>query len=638
MLKKYFVLYFSFFIFHFSFSQGYNPDKVNKHVGDIYAQALQKASAEQYNDAIVLLNKCVEMDAKMVDAYLSLGGIYNQIKKYPAAIKSYENAMELDSVYSFEYHLPYSISLAGNGEFEKALQAVNVFLSSTKLNQESIKSAEYRKQTYLFAIDYAKKHSLSNYVFAPKNLGDSINTKDLEYYPSLSLDGKKMVFTRRVNNDEDFYESDWVNGAWSKARPLEGKVNTNFNEGAQTVSVDGEMMIFTGCNYPEGLGSCDLYIAYKTKNGWSEPENLGPPVNTEYLETSPTLSPDKKDLYFSSDRPGGYGGRDIWVSHHLSNGQWGEPENMGPTINTVGNEGCPFMYPDNQTLFFNSNGHAGYGQSDLFFSKKINDSTWGSPENLGYPINTIDEEGSLIVAADGKTAYFTSDRFDTRGGLDIYSFELRQDIRPPKTLWVKGKVYDAKTKTGLPSMVELTDIKSHISISKLQTDETGQYLTTLPVGGDYAFNVNRKGYLFYSENYNLTDSLNDSSFTADIPLQPLNAGVGLVLKNIFFDTKKFDLKPESLPELDKIIQLMTDNPDLKILISGHTDNVGNDENNKKLSEDRALAVVRYLLASRKISKERLQYKGFGATRPVADNATDAGRAQNRRTELTVISN
>ena len=634
------IILFHFFIFN-SFiaakAQWYNPDKVDQKAGDMYGQALQLAQDEKYTEAITEINKSLVIDPKLVDAYLSRAGIYTALKNYKASIADFETAFQLDSVYTKEYHLPYSISLAGDGQFDKALDAVNNFLSSDKLSDESIKSANYRKGTYEFAINYAKEHPAKNYVFAPQNLGDSINTANSEYFPSLTIDGKQLVFTRRVA-DEDFYESFLVNGKWTKAIPLPGKVNTNLNEGAQNISQDGQWIVFTGCNYPEGFGSCDLYISYKTKDGWSEAENLGNVVNTDAWESSPSLSPDKRDLYFSSSRPGGYGGSDIWVTHRANNGQWSQPENLGPTINTKGDEGCSFIYSDNQTLFFNSDGHPGYGQSDLFFSKKQPDGTWSEPENLGYPINTIDNEGSLIVAADGKTAYYASDRSDSKGGLDIYSFELRNDIRPPKTLWVKGKVFDTNTKQGLPSSVELTDINTRQVISNVQTDEDGNYLTTLPVGKDYAFNVNRKGYLFFSEHYNININSNDSAYTADIPLQPIEAGAEIILKNIFFDTKKSELKPASMIELDKVIQLMNDNPKLVILISGFTDNVGNDADNLKLSTERALSVVHYLLASRQIAKERLQYKGFGATKPIADNSTDQGKAMNRRTELTVISN
>ncbi len=231
--------------------------------------------------------------------------------------------------------LPYSISLAGTGRFAAALAAVNKFLFNPKLNDRSIKAGEFRKKTYEFAIDYDKSHPQKDYVFKPTNLGDSINTTALEYFPSLTIDGKKMIFTERINRNEDFYESDLINGKWGKAFPLPGSINSStFNEGAQNISQDGQWLVFTGCNFPEGLGSCDLYISYLTKNGWSEPQNLGPNVNSEFWESTPSLSPDKRDLYFSSNVPGGFGGKDIWVCHRNDKGQWDEPLNLGAEINT----------------------------------------------------------------------------------------------------------------------------------------------------------------------------------------------------------------------------------------------------------------------------------------------------------------
>jgi outer membrane protein OmpA-like peptidoglycan-associated protein len=295
------------------------------------------------------------------------------------------------------------------------------------------------------------------------------------------------------------------------------------------------------------------------------------------------------------------------------------------------------MHADNETLYFNSNGHPGYGMTDLFFSKKVNDSSWTVAENLGYPINTIDDEGSLIVAADGKTAYYASDKSDSKGGLDIYTFQLRDDIRPLQTLWVKGRVFDKKTGKGLPSSVELTDINSRSTVSRLQTDEDGNYLVTLPVGKDYAFNVNRKGYLFYSDNFSLAKNAADSDFVKNIPLQPIEAGAEIILKNIFFDTKQFELKPGSVAELDKVVALLNDNPNLKIEIGGHTDNIGQPKDNLLLSENRAKAVVNYLL-QKGIKAPRLTAKGFGATKPIAENGNENGRALNRRTELSVLSN
>lgn len=636
--KHTFLFLLSHFFFFIAYSQWYDPEKVNPKAVEIFMSAIEDADNYKYPEAIGKINQATGIEPKFVNAYLSLAGIYANMKKYDSSVFFFEKSIGMDSVYAATYFLPYSISLAGTGQFEKALKAVTIFLQNNKLNQQSIKAGNYRKGVYEFAIDYAKKHPANNYVFAPKNLGAAVNSSWPEYYPSLTIDGSRLIFTRRVNNDEDFYESTLVNGQWDKAKPLGGKVNTNLNEGAQNISQDGEWIIFTGCNYPEGQGSCDLYISRRTNNGWSEAENLGPIVNTDFWESAPSLSPDKKDLYFSSSQAGGYGGKDIWVSHRNEKGRWERPENLGPAVNTNGDESCAFMYADNQTLFFNSNGHQGYGATDLFFTKKLGDTAWSEPVNLGYPINTIDDEGSMIVAADGKTAYYAGDGKDNLGGLDMYSFELREDIRPPKTLWVKGKVFDAKTKQGLPSSVELTDIMSRQLVSKVQTDEDGNYLTTLPIGKDYAFNVNRKGYLFFSENYDLRQHTIDSVFTADIPLQPIEPGASIVLKNIFFDSKKTDLKPESMAELNSVIKLMIENPNLKILISGHTDNVGKPQDNSMLSTNRALAVINYLLASRQIAKGRLQYKGFGETKPIADNTTEEGKAKNRRTEMSVISN
>jgi outer membrane protein OmpA-like peptidoglycan-associated protein/tetratricopeptide (TPR) repeat protein len=622
----------------FASAQWYDPDKVDHQANTIYSLAINKAQNGDYINSIKMINEALKIEPKFVDAYLSLAGINANMKNYAESLNQFEKAFSLDSVYTHDYLLPYSISLAGKGRFTDALNAVNKFLSDTTINERSRKAGEFRKDTYQFAIDYANTHPDKNYVFKPENLGDSINTTDLEYFPSLTIDGKKMIFTRRVNDNEDFYESDLNSETWGKAFRLPGNINsTTFNEGAQNISQDGKWLIFTGCNFPQGLGSCDLYISYLTKNGWSEPVNLGRNVNSEFWESTPSLSPDKRDLYFSSNVPGGFGGKDIWVCHRNENGKWEEPLNLGAEVNTAGDESTPFIHADNQTLYFNSNGHPGYSDKpDLFVTRKLPNGKWSKPENLGYPINTIDDEGSLVVAADGKTAYYSSDRSDTKGGLDIYTFQLRQDLRPLKTLWVKGQVYDKKTKEGLPSSVELTDINTRQLISKLQTDEDGNYLVTLPVGNDYAFNVSRKGYLFYSENYNISTTAPDSTFQADIPLQPLEVDAHVVLKNVFFDTKRTELKPESITELDNVVKLMNENPKIKILIVGYTDNVGKPSDNLALSKGRAVAVVNYLFG-KGIINERLTLKGLGETNPIEDNKTEEGRALNRRTELSVVS-
>jgi outer membrane protein OmpA-like peptidoglycan-associated protein len=323
------------------------------------------------------------------------------------------------------------------------------------------------------------------------------------------------------------------------------------------------------------------------------------------------------------------------VSHRTNKG-WSPAQNMGPQVNSPGGEIAPFIHADNETLYFTSDGLLGYGGTDLYMLKKDHRTgKWSAPRNLGYPINTIDDEGGLFVAADGKTAYYSSDRTDSRGGLDLYKFELRQDVRPARTLYVQGYVYDANTKKGLPSSVELIDNNTNTTRTKVQTDETGFYFITLPIGNDYTFTVNRQGYLFFSKLYELSKERPDSTYKMDIPLQPIEMNASVTLKNVHFETNSTTLLPVSLVELDKLLQLLNENPQIKVLVSGHTDNVGAPSDNLKLSNNRAKAVADYLI-SKGIDSKRLTWKGFGETKPVADNKTEQGRAKNRRTEFTIV--
>jgi outer membrane protein OmpA-like peptidoglycan-associated protein/tetratricopeptide (TPR) repeat protein len=616
----------------------YNPASIDKKAVALYNQAMQRAEEGNLSLSAGLLLQSIEIDEKYVDAYLSLGGIYHDMRNYKNSVLYYEKAFALDPTYTMEYKLPYSINLAGLGEFEKALAAINEVLDKKPpKNPNSLKAAEYRKRSYEFAVDYAKKHNNPSYVFAPKNVGANVNSGESEYFPSLTIDGSELVFTRRLNAfNEDFFYSRSNNAQWEKAKPMEGNVNTDQNEGAQNISQDGEWLVFTGCNRRDGFGSCDIYISYHDRQGWTEAINLGGWVNSDQWESQPCLSPDKRDLYFASRRHGGFGGSDIYVSHLQANGKWGEPENLGPTINTSGDEQCPFIHADNQTLYFTSNYWPGYGDDDLFLTRRGPNAVWSKPENLGYPINTISKEGTLFITADGTTAYYSSDRNDSRGGLDIYSFDLREDVRPNRTLWVKGQVFDKKTTKGLPSSVELIELGSKQVISKVQTDEQGNYLITLPVGKDYAFNVNRRGYLFYSDNYPLSKESPDSVYQKNIPLQPIEVNASIVLNNIFYGVNKYSLDTSSQVELDKVVQLMAENPTVKIEISGHTDNTGKPADNLTLSNNRAKAVINYL-GSKGIAATRLSFKGFGATKPIADNKTEQGKAKNRRTELRVVA-
>jgi len=619
-------------------AQTFDPEKVNKKAIDAYERALIRLRDGYVADAIPLLKKAIEIDPSYADAMLSLGGSYGELKQYQLAVDQYEKGRAMDTAYFQYYYLPYSINLAGLGRFNEAVRAIDQFLAIPQLSDRSIKSGLYRKKCYLFGVQYAAKYPSVNYVFAPANLGDKINSERSEYYPSITIDDSLFVFTRRGDGfREDFFEASILGDKqYTPSKLIDGDINYEPSKGAINISQDGEWLLFAGYNFRGGYGDFDIYISYYTPTGWSEPENLGGNINTESWESSPSLSPDNRALYFSSNRPGGYGGKDLFVSYRLPNGKWSKALNMGPNINTGGDELAPFIHADNASLYFTSDGLPGYGNSDIFLCRKGPNNEWSLPENLGYPINTIENEGSLFVASNGKTAYYASDRTDSRGGLDIYTFDLRKDVRPARTLYVKGKVFDMATGKGLPSAVELIDNGSQQSISNVQTDETGYYFIALPVGKNYTFTVNRKGYLYYSRVYDLSGNAADSTYKKDIPLTPITVNETVALNNILFETNSATLAPISMVELNKLWQMLTDNPGLRVKIVGHSDNVGKPANNIKLSDARAKSVVEYL-TGKGITGERLTYKGMGDTKPVAANKTDEGKALNRRTEFVIIA-
>jgi outer membrane protein OmpA-like peptidoglycan-associated protein/tetratricopeptide (TPR) repeat protein len=620
-------------------AQAYNPDKVSRKAVQLYEKAFQKASENQTKEAVTLLQEATSADENYADAWIALGRLQLELKNYPYSVICFKRAQFIDLNYFKPHWLSYASGLAGTGDFIKALEITDKYIDQVKPTGSQLELALTRKRSYTFAVQQEKEQqSEKNTVgFAPKNLGATVNSKMSEYLPSQTIDGTQLFFTRRVDiYNEDFYGSSRQKiSTWENAQPLKGSLNTPQSEGAMMISQDGNWLVFTGCYRPDSYGGCDLYISYKNKEGWSAAKNLGNRINSDQWESQPCLSPDKRELYFASRKPGGLGGSDLYVSRLQDNGQWSDPENLGPGINSAADEQCPFIHADNQTLYFTSSYWPGYGDDDLFMVRKVAEGKWSTPKNLGYPINTIDREGTLFITADGKTAYYASERKDSYGGLDLYSFELNPSIRPYETRWVTGKVTDKKTGAGISATLELTDLQTRQVISRVKTDSLGNYLLTLPTGRDYAFTVNQKGFLFNSDQYFLKNGIVDSAVVKNIELQPIERNASVVLKNIFFETNRYELTPASLVELDKLVVLLAENPTISIEISGHTDNIGKAETNLLLSENRAKAVVDYL-ASKKIDAKRLAYKGFGLTNPIADNATEMGRALNRRTEMKIV--
>jgi outer membrane protein OmpA-like peptidoglycan-associated protein len=370
---------------------------------------------------------------------------------------------------------------------------------------------------------------------------------------------------------------------------------------------------------------------------WTEPKNIGPPVNTPHWESQPAFAADGRTVYFASNRPRGAGGIDIWKTKIDDDDRFSVPENIGPPINTPGDEVSPFIHPDGKTLYFASDGHLGMGGKDIFVSRLMDNNQWSEPQNLGYPINTIGDELNLIVNAKGNIAYFSSDKEGGFGGMDLYWFELDESIRPQSVTYLKGRVFDQKDRRPIEAVVELYDLSTGELFSSIKSDVVnGEFLVCIPTNNSYALNVNKTGYLFFSENFDLVGVHSETEpYHKDIPLKNINVGEIVVLKNVFFDTDKFDLKAESILELNKLVDLLKQNKSIKIEIGGHTDNQGSQAHNKTLSQNRAKAVYEYLI-SKNIDKSRLTYQGYGVEKPVATNDTPQGRTLNRRTEFKII--
>ncbi len=589
-----------------------------------------------------LFNEALKADTKFYEAYMMLGELYTKQKRFGEAAMNYQSAVRLDSV-SFR---PVFFSLANaemmSGDYVSALSDYKTYLRSKGTSEKNRLVAEKNVRNCQFAIG-AMKNPVE---FKPVNAGNAINTTDDEYWPSITADGQTLMFTRQIFyryfpptgkalTQEDFYLSFLGDNGWKPAISAGAPLNTKENEGAQTLSSDGKYMYFTACNRPGGLGSCDLYFSAYINGNWSLPYNLDEPVNTSSWESTPSINADGNLLVFSSSRPGGIGGKDLWYSTRKSNGKWSQPVNCGKTLNTESDEMSPFLHFDGKTLYFASDGRPGMGGFDIYMTRMNTDSTWSEPKDLGYPINTFNDEMGLVIESGGNKAFFSSKR-DNINGKDIFYFDLQESIRPDPVSYLKGKVTDKETGKLLKADYELINLSSNKVTMKSTTDEEGNFLICLPSGYNYGINVSKPGYLFFSDNF-----MFEGQHTASAPmikrisLSPAKVGEKILLANVFYEIDSWELKKESILELNNLADLLSYNKTLVVEIGGYTDSTGTDEYNLVLSEKRANSVVNYLV-SKGISAARLKSKGYGNSSPIGDNVTPEGRKLNRRTEAKII--
>ncbi len=594
-----------------------------------------------YKDAEKNFNIAIAADNKFYEAYMMLGELMSRQMRYEEAVLYYKEAVRIDSM----FYPPLFFNLAEaefrTGNYNNALIHYTVYLGQKNISEKNKLSALKKVKNCEFAIELMK----NPVPFNPVSVGSGINSTDDEYWPSITADGQTLMFTRqnRSSNSargaryeqEDFYVSHLSKNGWEKAINAGPPLNTINNEGAQTLSSGGNYMYFTACDRPGGLGSCDLYFSAFDNGHWSVPVNVGAPVNSQYWESQPSVSADGRILFFSSSRPGGVGGKDLWYSVLKENNKWDVPVNMGTTVNTEGDEMSPFIHFDGKTLYFASDGRPDMGGFDIYITRMNTDSTWSVPKNLGYPINTSNDEMGLVIEASGKYAFFSS-KHNNINGKDIFYFEPDKSIQPDPVSYLKGKVYDKETGRMLKANYELINLSLGKSTIKSTSDSEGNFLVCLPSGYNYGLNVSKTGYLFYSENFVFEGKHPAMEpFIKKILLSPVKVGGRLQLSNVFYDIDSWELRKESIPELNSLANLLEVNSDIIIEIGGYTDSTGSEEHNLGLSEKRAISVVDYLI-KKGIASGRLKYKGYGNQSPVGDNITYEGRKINRRTEVKII--
>ncbi len=611
----------------------FNPDNafLNLRIGECYLYTQYKTRAVDF------LERAVELNVASLEVYYLLGIAYQQSYRFDDAIDQYM---------FYRQSLSPQEAIQERGRIERRVAECNT----------------------------AKQMVLNPVRVFVDNLGSRVNSEFDDYSPLISPDGITLYFTsrrplsKRAKTDrvdhkyfENIMFSKLSGDNWSQAQQLPGRVNSKTHEATAGISPDGRTLFV----YRGDKGG-DIFSSRIDNGKWLKPRRMPRGITTKgNQETSIVFTSDGRKTFFISDRPDGFGGKDIWTANLDERGRWSEPTNLGSTLNTEYDEESLFLANDNVTLYFSSQGHSSMGGFDIF-KTEFRNGRWTQPENIGYPVNTPGDDLFFVMAPDLESAFYSALQPDGYGGSDNYmvtflgpekqpDIPLQHDliasnIEPlnhnlmeqqvevvtvPMTI-LRGKVLDEKDETPLTAVIELYDNETEELLAQFSSSaETGEYVISLPGGKNYGISVQVDEYLFHSENINISEAVVSREIINDIKLKKVEVGESIVLNNIFFDTGAATLRPESYAELGVLNKLMLDNPSIKIEISGHTDNVGSAAINQRISEQRARSVVEFLI-ERGIDRDRLTYKGYGFDKPIAPNDTPEGRQLNRRTEFEII--
>ncbi len=624
-----------------------------------FQQAEEALLNRKYEKAIRLYEKVLSEKPELHIARRNIGVCYELMGEYDKALQYYEEVIKRDELFSRSVYFRAGWASYKTGDYEKALMYYGKFeflLGKPAHEFSDIADKEAGEEAEMVAqLDnniracYISRDSITFLsVKAIENLGENINSRADEYFPFVSNDQHLLFFTGRRNNraDENIYYSQLINDEWTESLPLGSKFNTSSHEGMTTVVRDGKTMFFTACGREGVLGPCDIWEASVSGTEIQNVKTLTGTVNSPKWESQAAISCDGTTLYFASDREGGFGGTDIWMSKRDLDGNWSEPVNLGETINTSAYEESPFITNDGQTLYFSSDGHAGLGDQDIFMSRVDDDGNWSKPVNLGPPVNSAHRELCFILAADGRTGFFASDRPEGFGGLDIYKIQLSSELYSEAITFVEGFVKDTILDVPMPNITVKIDGRQPV-----KTDENGRFFLCIPAFEILNISVQKDMYHPYKNEFIIPFWDNKQFYTIEILMDPLRrperdftARSPYVdttaneikrkperrdyLHTIFFEFDKYTMSAPEVNNLDAFLQQIKGKNVQRVEIIGFSDDVGTDVYNLKLSEERAKQIALHLMDNG-VLVDQIYIEGRGEIRD------DKPKNLNRKVEVKV---
>jgi len=617
----------------------------------------EKALLERdYKKAIRAFEKAIRVQSNLSPAHRGIGACYTLLNQYEKALHHYEKTLELDSMFSRALYYQIGEVHYKLGQHERALEYFNKFrqLQELPADKFGLNGKEERaiEEEYLAKLestirgvhisrDSSQFTNISNIV----NLGKRINSAADEYFPFLTNDQSLIFYTRRkgVGHDENLYYSRYENGDWKSGSQV-SKFNTSENEGMSTLVRDGKHMFFTACNREGVYGTCDIWEAIVEGEKITKVSSLEGYSNSGAWESQAAISCDGRTLFFASNREGGMGGTDLWYSQRQADGKWSDPVNLGPRINTADDEESPFISNDGQTLYFTSTGHLGLGGQDIFMSRKTLNGHWSTPINLGPPVNTPHRELGFFLSADGKTGYFASDRPGGQGGMDIYKFQLSEQLHSDPITFVEGFVRDSVRQMNLLSTVEFE------KRGGIRTDENGRFFLCIPAGDTLHVSVKLPDYRPYENTFIIPRWDNRQFYTIELLLDPIlqltKRGAAeeaapvmskpkkMVKKQynctLFFTFDSYKLDMEQMNRLDEFMQRFENKEIQNVSIIGYSDDIGADAYNLKLSEKRAKHIALFM-REYGVIVNKIYMEGRGEIKD------DSPKGKNRKVDIRVVS-